>query len=103
MLYQEQLNGSFVQGTAGAPDYTNNWRPYSWSCTLIRLQCLYTIQLAATASALYNGTASWWQGGFLPAVTANNYYTFNITNNGSRQITICRCWKQLTTLKQLLL
>ena len=74
------IKWEFCQGTAATPNYTDNWRPYTAGLTLTGYNT-YVPPVGGTASALYN-SASGGQGGMLPAVTANNYYTFNITNSG---------------------
>lgn len=84
-------NWEFVTGTAAAPVYTTNWRPYSGSCngnadvqiagynTFIAPNVAFP---AVTATATYN-TSSGGCSGFLPAVTSGNYYTFNVTNTAA--------------------
>jgi hypothetical protein len=83
------IQWQFTQGTTGAPDYTNTWRPYSGSCngntdvqivgynTFIAPNAAFP---STTATATYSGNTAC--PGFLPAVTAGNYYTFNVTNSG---------------------
>lgn len=75
------LKWEFCRGTVGAEDYSVNWRPYTAGQTLSAYNT-FIDPATATASARYN-TGFGGQGGMLPAVTASNYYTFNITNNGS--------------------
>lgn len=76
------LKWEFWTGTAAAPNYGGDvWRPYSSGLTLSGYNT-YVPPVGGTASALYN-SSSGGQGGLLPAVTANNYYTFNITNNAA--------------------
>jgi len=67
----------FMEGTAAAPSYTNNWRPYTSGLTLAGYN-QFIAPVGGTASALYN-SGSGGQSGLLPAVTAGRYYTFNIT------------------------
>ncbi|MBC8173537.1 MAG: T9SS type A sorting domain-containing protein [Chitinophagales bacterium] len=71
-------NWEFCQGTTGTPDYSTNWRPYFGGSTLAVYN--QTIQPVGglTACAVYN-TGFGGSSGLLPAITANNYYTFNIT------------------------
>lgn len=73
------LNWEFCQGSVGAEDYSVNWRPYTAGLTLGGYN-IYVPPVGGTASALYNAGFGG-QSGLLPAVTAGNYYTFNVTNN----------------------
>lgn len=72
-------NWEFCTGTAGAANYFNNWRPYTAGLTLAGCNT-FIPAVGGTASALYN-TGTGGQSGLMPAITAGNYYTFNITNN----------------------
>lgn len=74
-------NWEFCTGTAGAPNYTTNWRPYTAGLTLAAYN-QFIPAVGGTASALYN-TGSGGQSGLMPAITANNYYTFNVTTNAA--------------------
>jgi|GEM_PF-3217782 len=83
------LNWEFCLGTAGSPSYATTWRPYSGACNgnpdvqIAGYNLLIAPNLsfpATTASATFNNPGGC--SGFLPAVTAGNYYTFNITGNG---------------------
>jgi hypothetical protein len=70
----------FLIGTAGAPNYNVNWRPYLSSLTISSLDSIIVPHAAsapAYAAAQYN-LASGGSSGFLPAIVANRYYTFNI-------------------------
>ncbi|MES2850367.1 MAG: hypothetical protein V4685_15010 [Bacteroidota bacterium] len=58
-----------------------NWRPYTAGLTLTGYNT-FIAPVGGTSSALYNGGFGG-QSGLLPAVMANNYYTFNVTNNGA--------------------
>ena len=74
-------NWEFCEGTAALPDYDPAWRPYS--CCLTLASYNQTIQpVPGTASALFNLSFGG-NSGFLPAITANNYYTFNCTENST--------------------
>lgn len=76
------IKWEFWTGTAASPNYGGDvWRPYSAGLTLAGYN-IHIPPVGGTASALYN-SGSGGQGGLLPAVTANNYYTFNISNNGA--------------------
>lgn len=74
------LNWEFCIGTAGTPDYSTNWRPYTAGLTLAGYNLLVP-PVGGTSSALFNGGFGG-QSGLLPAITAGNYYTFNVTANG---------------------
>lgn len=74
------LNWEFCLGTAGSPDYSTNWRPYTAGLTLTGYNLLVP-PVGGTSSALFNSGFGG-QSGLVPAVTAGNYYTFNITANG---------------------
>jgi hypothetical protein len=72
----------FFQGTAAAPDYANNWRPYQ-DRTDLNLPFNTIIQPNTTAPPIVASTATFnssssGSGGWLPAVTAGNWYTVNI-------------------------
>jgi hypothetical protein len=76
---------AFHIGSAGTPDYSQNWRGYT---TALNVLANYNVPVLPTggnggpASALYNSGG----GGvdnYLPAVTTGNYYTFNILENGA--------------------
>ena len=83
------IQWQFTQGTAAVPDYNNKWMPYSGSCNgnpNVQIAGYNTFIAPATvpypsttASATYSGAGGC--PGFLPAVTAGLYYTFNVTNN----------------------
>ncbi len=86
--YRTQATGSigngswewqFVTGTAGTPNYSTNWRPYTSGNTLLTNTIIPT---SYSDGARYN-TGSGGQPGLLPAITSGNYYTFNVTLNGS--------------------
>lgn len=85
------LQVQFASGTAAVTNYTLNWRPYSGSCSgfsnvLISGYNNFIAPNASfpavTATATYNSTGGGCPG-FLPVVTAGNYYTFNVTNNAA--------------------
>ncbi|MCB0579332.1 MAG: hypothetical protein KDD10_08505, partial [Phaeodactylibacter sp.] len=70
----------FASGTAASTDYSINWRPYDGGKILSSFNAVIS-PVAEEASARYNnnfGGAS----GLLPNVTAGNYYTVNVTENG---------------------
>ncbi|MBK9213182.1 MAG: hypothetical protein IPO14_09610 [Saprospiraceae bacterium] len=68
-----------MEGTAAAPSYTNNWRPYTSGLTLAGYN-QFIAPVGGTASALYN-SGSGGQSGLLPSRYKWRYYTFNITDN----------------------
>ncbi len=72
-------NWEFATGTGAAPVYTTNWRPYT-SGNVMSLNTFIPVGFAN--GARYN-TSSGGASGELPAITANNYYTFNVSNNGA--------------------
>jgi hypothetical protein len=74
-------NWEFATGTAASPSYTTNWRPYT-TPTRQMAATNAVLSSAASSGALYN-TSSGGVSGMLPAVTANNYYTFNVQNNAA--------------------
>lgn len=69
----------FAQGTAGSPDYTTNWRPYTSGNTL---SVNTFIPVGFANGARYN-TSSGGASGLLPAITSGNYYTFNVSENSA--------------------
>ncbi len=69
----------FAQGTAGSPDYSTNWRPYTSGNTL---SANTFIPVGFANGARYN-TGSGGQSGLLPAITSGNYYTFNVSENSA--------------------
>lgn len=75
-----QVKWEFVTGTVGFPNYSTNWRPYIGGLTLFGFDSIiYPHAAAATAyAAAQLNTSFGGTGGFLPAVTNGNYYTFNI-------------------------
>lgn len=72
-------NWEFGTGTAGAPNFVNNWRPNVSSLTLGGYNSPIDPSLVA-ASARYN-TSSGGASGLMPATTSLYYYTFNIGLN----------------------
>lgn len=66
----------FMQGTAAAPDYSINWRPYTSGQTLASYNLMID-PVAQSASARYN-TAFGGASGNLPAITSGDYYTVNV-------------------------
>ena len=74
-------NWEFTLGTAATPVYTTNWRPYTAGQTISGYN-VFIDPATATASARYN-TSSGGQSGLMPAVTAGNYYTFDISINAA--------------------
>jgi len=75
------IKWEFATGTAASTNYSTNWRPYTINQTLSAYNT-FVDPATAAASARYN-TGFGGQTGFLPVVTANNYYTFNITTNAA--------------------
>lgn len=69
----------FATGTAAAPNFAVNWRPYT-SNNVLSYNTFIPTNYAN--GARYN-TNSGGVSGLLPATTANTYYTFNISNNAS--------------------
>ena len=74
-------NWEFATGTASSTNYSTNWRPYGGGKTLSGYNT-FIDPTSAEASARYN-TSFGGASGQLPAVTANNYYTFLVGGNGS--------------------
>ena len=74
-------NWEFTLGTAATPVYTTNWRPYTAGQTISGYN-VFIDPATATASARYN-TSSGGQSGLMPAVTAGNFYTFDISINAA--------------------
>ncbi|MES2774313.1 MAG: hypothetical protein V4722_09020 [Bacteroidota bacterium] len=79
----------FFQGTAGTPDYANNWRPYQ-DRTDLNLAFNTIIASNTTAPPIVASTATFnsasgGAGGWFPAITTGNWYTVNITPNGAGQ------------------
>ena len=72
-------NWEFATGTSGSANYSTNWRPYTGGNTLSANTFIPT---SFSNGAKYN-TSSGGASGLLPAITANNYYTFNVSNNSS--------------------
>ena len=69
----------FATGSAGSANYSTNWRPYTSSNTL---SANTFIPASFGNGAKYN-TNSGGASGLLPAITSNNYYTFNVSNNNA--------------------
>ncbi|HLO54419.1 MAG TPA: hypothetical protein VK169_09030 [Saprospiraceae bacterium] len=72
-------NWEFATGTAGATNYSTNWRPYTTGNTLSANTFIPT---SFANGAKYN-TSFGGQSGLLPAITNGNYYTFNVSNNAT--------------------
>ncbi len=70
---------AFHQGSTGAPDYSNNWRPYTANNVL---SANTYIPVGFANGARYNSGGGG-ADGQLPAITNGNYYTFNVTNNAT--------------------
>lgn len=70
----------FATGTAAATNYSTNWRPYFSSTAIPAFDSIIDPLLTA-GSARWN-TSFGGQSGFLPAIIAGRYYTFNIGDNG---------------------
>jgi len=73
-------NWEFAEGTAGAPTYTNNWRPFTSGNTITINQRMNPA--SALASARYN-TAFGGASGLLPAITNTRTYTVNVSENSA--------------------
>ena len=82
-------NWNFAQGTAPNQNFFNNWRPYSGACNGgLNLVISGFNQVIApdtgnpvlSASATFNSNSGGCDG-FLPLITAGNYYTVNVTEN----------------------
>jgi hypothetical protein len=69
---------AFHIGSAGSPDYSNNWRPNVAGQTISLNNHIPT---SFTNGARYN-TAGGGFDGLLPAITNGNYYTFNVVETG---------------------
>jgi hypothetical protein len=76
-----ERNWEFATGTAGAPNYSNNWRP-TLANQLLGSYNQFVPPAIGTASAWYN-TGSGGSSGFLPAVVGGYYYTFNIRGDNA--------------------
>ncbi len=66
----------FAGGTAGSPSYNPVWRPYT-SGNVLSVNTYIPTTFSNGARYNTGGGAS----GELPAITANNYYTFNVYKN----------------------
>ncbi|MCB9285706.1 MAG: hypothetical protein H6560_00200 [Lewinellaceae bacterium] len=83
-------NWNFAQGTAPNQNFFNNWRPYSGACNGSNLNLVIsgfnqviapdTGNPVLSASATFNSNSGGCDG-FLPPITAGNYYTVNVTEN----------------------
>ena len=71
----------FATGTAGAANYTTNWRPYTSGQQLSAFNA-YIDPGTAASSARYN-TSSGGQSGTLPAIVSGSYYTFIVGGNSA--------------------
>jgi hypothetical protein len=71
----------FLIGSTGSPDYSTNWRPYIGSSSIPAFDSIIDPSLT-NGSARYNSSTGG-STGFLPAITAGRYYTFNIGDNAS--------------------
>ena len=80
---------NFAEGTAGNQNFFNNWRPYNGFCngnSSVALSGFNQVIAPAagfpapTASATFNSNFGGCDG-FLPLITAGNYYTVNVTEN----------------------
>jgi len=71
----------FATGTAGVPNYSTNWRPYTTGQQLSAFNT-YINPSTAASSARYN-TSSGGQTGTLPAITNGSFYTFIVGGNST--------------------
>ncbi|GAA4352835.1 hypothetical protein GCM10023185_12880 [Hymenobacter saemangeumensis] len=71
----------FAQGTAGAEDYSTNWRPYTSDQTLAGYNQVVDPATQAASARFNSGFGG--QPGKLPAVVSGRYYTFNVTSLGA--------------------
>jgi hypothetical protein len=71
----------FATGTAGATNYSTNWRPYVSGQQLSAFNT-YIDPASAASSARYN-TAFGGQSGTLPAIVSGSYYTFLVGGNSA--------------------
>lgn len=71
----------FLIGSTGSPDYSTNWRPYLGSTVIPAFDSIIDPSIS-NGSARYNSGFGG-STGFLPAITAGRYYTFNIGDNAS--------------------
>jgi hypothetical protein len=71
----------FATGTAGATNYSTNWRPYASGQQLSAFNT-YIDPASAASSARYN-TAFGGQSGTLPAIVSGSYYTFLVGGNSA--------------------
>ena len=74
-------NWEFATGTAGAANYTTNWRPYTASQTLSAYNS-YIDPSSAASSARYN-TSSGGSSGLLRAIVNSSFYTINVGGNSA--------------------
>ena len=74
-------NWEFATGTAGATNYSTNWRPYTSGQQLSGFNA-YIDPASAASSARYN-TGSGGQSGTLPAIVSGSYYTFIVGGNSA--------------------
>jgi Concanavalin A-like lectin/glucanases superfamily len=72
-------NWEFAQGTAASTNYSTVWRPILENNTLSTNTFIPT---SYDNGAKYN-TSFGGSSGLLPAITANNYYTFNVSSNAA--------------------
>lgn len=71
----------FATGTAGATNYSTNWRPYTSGQQLSAFNA-YIDPATAASSARYN-TSFGGQSGTLPAIVSGSYYTFLVGGNSA--------------------
>ena len=74
-------NWEFATGTAGATNYSTNWRPYTSGQQLSGFNA-YIDPASAASSARYN-TGFGGQSGTLPAIVSGSYYTFIVGGNSA--------------------
>ena len=71
----------FIIGSTGSPDYSINWRPYLGSPSIPAFDSIID-PIISNGSARYNSGFGG-SSGYLPAITAGSYYTFNIGDNAT--------------------
>lgn len=75
-----QAKWEFAIGTAGSPNYTTNWRPYTGPFTIFAFDSIIPPNSTPIVGAMYN-SGSGGTGGFLPALTSGRYYTVNVSDS----------------------
>lgn len=73
------IGWAFHIGSTGSPDYSSCWRPYTGGNTL----SVNTYIPTSFANGARFNSGGGGSDGLLPAITLNNYYTFNVSNSSS--------------------